>query len=162
MSEPEQPRKTLSLKRPTAPVEADANPSNPASPVSRRPAKRIIRREDLSGVQKAGTIKAPISKPKAKKPPKPRRPTRPAKPAPSQLRLESINASLNAYPAWLHFKPLALGIERQIFQHIAKHSLSASKRVVQKLLFTHTRDARYQQQLAEGITRVNLDGSEAL
>ena len=162
MSEPEQPRKTLSLKRPTIPVDVDTTQTNTPNPVSRRPSKRIIRREDLSGVQKAGTIKTPSSKPKAKKPPKPRRPTRPAKPAPSQLRLENINASLNAYPAWLHFKPLALGIERQIFQHIAKHALSASKRVVQKLLFAHTRDARYQQQLAAGVVRVNLDGSTAL
>lgn len=162
MSEAEKPRKTLSLKRPSAPVETEAAPTNPPSALSRRPAKRIIRREDLSGVQKAGTIKTPSPKPKAKKPTKPRRPAAPKKPAPSQLRLENINASLNAYPAWLHFKPLAIGIERQIFQHIAKHALSASKRVVQKLLFTHTRDARYQQQLAEGVARVNLDGTAAL
>ncbi len=163
MSESDKPRKTLSIKRSTTPppenaaaVHSTANPS-----VSRRPVKRIIRREELSGVQKAGTIKTTPPK-KANKPKPARRSARPSKPAPSSLRLEALNASLNAYSAWLHFQPLALGIERQVFQHIAKHSLSASKRVVQKLLFAHTRDARYQHQLASGTARVNLDGTSAL
>ena len=62
---------------------------------------------------------------------------------------------------WFQFQPLALGIERQIFQHIAKHSLSSSKRVVQRLLHQHTRDRRYLAAVAAGGVRVNLDGTEA-
>ncbi|MEZ5452714.1 MAG: ProQ/FINO family protein [Thiothrix sp.] len=56
---------------------------------------------------------------------------------------------------------MALGIERQIFQHVAAHHLSASKRVVQKLLHQHTRHRAYLQAVGQGGQRFNLNGSEA-
>ena len=75
--------------------------------------------------------------------------------------MENLNASLNGFPVWLQYKPLALGIEKQVFQHIARHRLSGSKRIVQRLLRQHTRDERYLRNLFDDTARFNLDGTEA-
>ncbi len=58
-------------------------------------------------------------------------------------------------------QPLALGIEREVFQHIGKHHLSSSKRVVQKLLYAHTHQRDYLLAVAAGGMRYGLDGQEA-
>ena len=76
---------------------------------------------------------------------------------PSDIRLDNLNASLNAFEVQL----LAIGIEKQVFQHIAEHQWSASKRVVQRLLRGHTRDQRYLQAIQMSGVRFNLDSSEA-
>ena len=154
------PRKTLSLGAKPA-VQTFGDTQTPvAKPTLTRGGKRIVRREDVQGVQKAGTIKT--APPKLKKP-KPKRPHKPRKPqkSPSDIRAKEVNDSLNAYPVWLHYQPLAVGVERQIFQHIAKHALSASKRVVQKMLLRHTTNKRYLAGIVEGAARFNLDGTEA-
>lgn len=153
----DKPRKTLSLKRNTSSSSADA----PAS-VSRRNKRRVIRREDLPSnkLARTGTIKPKPKKPsKAKKPR--RQPAKPKKTPPSDLRAQELNASLNAFAIWRERKPLALGVEKQVFQHIAAYKLSASKRVVQKLLRQHTRHPEYLQAIKHGSTRWNLDGTEA-
>ena len=154
------PKKTLSLK-PKPTVQTSEQHSAPIQkPTLTRGGKRIIRREDVQGVQKAGTIKTAtpkLKKPKPKRPPKPRKPVK----SPSDIRAREVNDSLNAYPVWLHYQPLAVGIERQIFQHIAKHTLSASKRVVQKMLLKHTSHKRYLTGIVENAARFNLDGTEA-
>ena len=124
----------------------------------KRNRKRFIKRDDLSATKLAKT-KAP-PKPAPKKKPKASAPKRPEL-APSAIRLDNLNASLNAFDVWRNFQPLALGIEKAVFQHIAKHSLSASKRVVQNLLHRHTHDRRYLQAIQSGACRFNLDGSEA-
>ncbi|MEZ5450322.1 MAG: ProQ/FINO family protein [Thiolinea sp.] len=55
--------------------------------------------------------------------------------------------------------PLAIGIEREIFQHIARLQLSASKRVVQKLLHRQTHNRRYLESVCAGGVRYHLDGT---
>ncbi|MFZ1570654.1 MAG: ProQ/FINO family protein, partial [Thiolinea sp.] len=79
------------------------------------------------------------------------------------IRMDNLNAALNAFAVWRERKPLALGIERQIFQLIAQQNLSASKRVVQKLLYRHTRNRDYLLKISQGKggQRYNLDGTEA-
>ena len=154
------PKKTLSLGAKPTVQTSEQHPAPIQKPTLTRGGKRIIRREDVQGVQKAGTIKtAPpkLKKPKPKRPPKPRKPVK----SPSDIRAREVNDSLNAYPVWLHYQPLAVGIERQIFQHIAKHTLSASKRVVQKMLLKHTGHKRYLTGIVENAARFNLDGTEA-
>jgi sRNA-binding protein len=57
--------------------------------------------------------------------------------------------------------PLALGIETQIFRHINDLHLSASKRVVNKLLHWHTHNRAYLLAVGRGGMRFNLDGTTA-
>ena len=105
-------------------------------PIKRKP-KKVIRRTDLSA-NKLSTTKAP-PKPKPQKKPKAPYPQKSGT-RPSDIRLDDLNASLCAFKVWREYKPLALGIEKQLFQHIAKNSLSSSKRVVQRLLREHTKN----------------------
>ncbi len=148
------PKKTLTLKR-------TATPAATPTPTLQRGAKRIIRREELSGVQKAGTIKPKQPKQKKPKPNRKRQPPKPKKTPPSELRAKELNDSLNNYKAWRDYQPLALGIEKQLFKHINDLQLSASKRVVQKLLHYHTHNTRYLQNIGAGGVRYNLDGTES-
>lgn len=124
----------------------------------KRSNKRIIRRDQLPA-NKLATTKTPPSKPKPRRKSSatPKAPTT----SPSEIRLEALNASLNGYQVWVKKYPLALGIEKQIFQHIAKHQLSCSKRVVKKLLHRHTRDRSYLQTIKSGEPRHNLSGTKA-
>lgn len=147
----DQPRKTLSIKPKSAPQAA-----NPETKVLTRGNKRIIKREQVQ----ATALAKPKAKVPAKKPNKPRK-TAPKKPlvAPSGIRMDNLNAALNAFVVWREHQPLALGIERQIFQLIAQRNLSASKRVVQKLLYQHTHQRHYLLKVGQGGQRFNLDGS---
>ena len=153
MTDQKKPRTTLSLGRKP---ESDA----PAEPTIQRSRKRIIKRDELPA-SKLAKVKPKAAPPKGRKPAK--KPANKPKPikSPSDLRAEELNASLNAFPVWRDAQPLAHGIEREIFQHIAKHSLSASKKVVQKLLYRHTRRQRYLEGIKTGNHRYHLDGSEA-
>lgn len=154
----DRPRKTLTIKPKTVPTTEQASPFNQETKTVSRANKRIIKREQ---VQSTG-----LGKPKAqvlpKKPKKPRKPA-PKKPlvAPSDIRMDNLNAALNAFAVWRERKPLALGIEKQIFQLIADQHLSASKRVVQKLLYRHTRHRDYLLKISQGKggQRYNLDGT---
>ena len=113
------PKKTLTLKRTATPAATLAvTPAATPTPTLQRGAKRIIRREDLSGVQKAGTIKPKQPKQKKPKPNRKRQPPKPKKTPPSELRAKELNDSLNNYKAWRDYQPLALGIEKQLFKHI--------------------------------------------
>ncbi|TXH72901.1 MAG: Fertility inhibition FinO [Thiothrix sp.] len=150
----EQPRKTLSIKPKTAPaVDTESKPSQETKPLTRGN-KRIIKREQVQATA--------LAKPKAKLPKKQNKPRKPApkKPlvSPSDIRVDNLNLSLNNFEVWRAYQPLALGIEREIFQYVAKHRISASKRVVQKLLKQHTQQASYQQQLSLLQQRYHLDG----
>jgi hypothetical protein len=155
----EKPRSTLSLKRASTPItEAKDSTSKPLQ----RTGKRIIKRDALPTDNLAKPKAKPLNPSQKKRPTKPKARPKP-KPlySPSDLRAQELNASLNGFSVWLQQRPLALGIERQIFQYIAKHSLPASKRVVQKLLHQHTRSKAYLLQIAKGGKRFNFDGSEA-
>lgn len=155
----EKPRSTLSIKRTLAtPKEATDSASKPIQ----RTGKRIIKRDALptASLGKPKANLRPNTKPKRSHKPKAKPKPKPLH-SPSDLRAREVNDSLNAFPVWLQQRPLALGIERQIFQHIAKHSLSASKRVVQKLLHQHTRNKAYLLNIVKGGSRFNLDGTAA-
>ena len=153
---PDKPRQTLTLTRKPASTGTGTTPNGGAV---RRSGKRIITRAELPQVQKPGQPKKPAKKPaKARRP---RQPPKPRKTPPSDLRARELNDSLNAFDVWRNHQPLALGIDKQLFRHIADLHLSASKRVVQKLLHRHTHNRRYLQAVAQGGQRFNLDGSEA-
>ena len=123
----------------------------------KRSRKRIIRRDELPA-NKLSTTKAP-PKPKPKKKPASPAPKKPTI-SPSDIRLDNLNASLNAFDVWREFRPLVIGVEKEVFRHIAKHQLSSSKRVVQRLLRQHTQDERYQRNLKAGDGRYHLDGAK--
>ncbi|MEZ5535341.1 MAG: ProQ/FINO family protein [Thiolinea sp.] len=151
----DKPKKRLSLKQ-----KADTpTPDDNATQSRTRSRKRIILRDDLPAA-KLSTTKAP-PKPKPKKKPKPPAPKKPVI-SPSDIRLDNLNASLNSFDIWRNFQPLMIGIEKDIFRHIAKHQLSCSKRVVQRLLRQHTADERYQRNLKTGMARHHLNGAEAV
>ncbi len=124
----------------------------------KRPRKRIIRREELPANKLSNTKAPPKPKPKPKKATQPTPPKK-AGTSPSDIRLANLNANLNNdSEAWREFKPLAMGVEKEVFRYIAAHHLSASKRVVQRLLRQHTQDERYQRNLKIGGGRYHLDG----
>lgn len=152
----DQPRKTLSIKPKIALTTEQAPTLNQETKAVLRGNKRIIKREQVQ----ATALAKPKAKVPTKKPTKPRK-TAPKKPliAPSVIRMDNLNAALNAFVVWREQQPLALGIERQIFQLIAQQNLSASKRVVQKLLYQHTHQRHYLLKVGQGGARFNLDGS---
>ncbi|MCB1621614.1 MAG: Fertility inhibition FinO [Thiothrix sp.] len=152
----EKPTRTLSIKRKplTLPITPPATENAP--PATRRSGKRIIKRNELPTTRLAKPKAPPKPKPKARKP----NPKKPVK-SPSDLRAEELDASLNGLNVWLERRPLSIGIEREVFQFIARHRLSASKRVVQKLLYRHTRRDQYLRNLGAGGMRYHLDGTEA-
>ena len=158
----EKPRKTLSITRKPASSTAQAENDGNAPTGIKRTGKRIITREQLPDVQKPGIPKKPPKKPnKPTQGKRPRQPPKPKKTPPSELRARELNDSLNRFAVWLQRQPLALGIEKQVFRYIADHHLSASKRVVQRLLYAHTHRRDYLQAVAAGGMRYGLDGQEA-
>ena len=150
----DQPTKRLSLK----PKVVAPDLPNSSLEKRTRSRKRIIRRDELPA-SKLATTKAP-PKPKPKK--KPASPA-PKKPTilPSDIRLDNLNTHLNNYSeAWRDYKPLMIGVEKEVFRHIAKHQLSSSKRVVQRLLRQHTQNERYRRNLKAGSGRYHLNGTK--
>ena len=154
----DQPRKTLSIKPKIASTTEQAYTLNQETKTVSRGNKRIIKREQVQPY----ALAKPKTKVPTKKPTKPRK-TAPKKPvvAPSVIRMDNLNAALNAFVVWREHQPLALGIERQIFQLIVQQNLSASKRVVQKLLYQHTHQRHYLLKVGQGGSRFNLDGTGA-
>ncbi|WP_110690321.1 ProQ/FINO family protein [Thiofilum flexile] len=173
----DQPKKTLKIIRkvvptPTTPIEpTEPDQLTPEQPIQRT-GKRVLTKDKLQEVKpEKGTDfyrarKLPKPKPTDKdaksvaKPARPKPPKKKVKP-PSDIRAKELDASLNGFAMWRERKPLALNFERQVFQHVGKHHLSASKRVVMKLLEWHTANRFYLQAVSEGGKRFNLDGSEA-
>ena len=149
------PKKTLTLTR--KPAGAGATPAGTVS----RSGKRIIRRDDLPNVQRPGKAKPSANKGKPKKPPRKPQPKKQVTP-PSELKMRELNDRLNAFTVWLQYKPLALGIEKDIFRLVnEEHFPGASKKVVQKLLRMHTHHGLYLQAIQQGTVRYSLDGAEA-
>lgn len=150
------PKKTLTITRkPTTP---SASPSGPVQ----RTGKRIIRREELPQVQRAGQGKPKPKPPANAKPKKPRKPPAPKKQVtpPSQLKLRELNDRLNAFRVWFDFHPLAIGIEKDIFRLVNEEQFpGASKKVVQKLLRMHVNHGVYLQNIQSGTDRYHLDGT---
>ncbi len=118
---------------------------NPAQRLTRR-RKRIIRREELPASKLSNTKAPPKPKPKPKKATKPTLPKKPGA-SPSAIRLANLNAHLsNDSEAWREFRPLVIGVEKEVFRYIAA-------------LRQHTQDERYQRNLLAGDGRYHLDGT---
>lgn len=121
--------------------------------IKRKP-KKVIRRTDLAAA-KLSTTKAP-TKPKLKSKPKVAAPKKPGL-TPSAIRLRNLDNDLcAAFEVWREFRPLAIGIEKEVFRHINDQQLSSSKRVTQRLLRHHVQDERYQRNLKAGGGRYHL------
>lgn len=147
------PKKTLSLNK------KPASTTTTTGTISRT-GKRIIRREELSPApaKPANPKGKPTSKPTNKKKPA-RKPTKKPTIAPSDLKAKELNDRLNAFPVWLNFQPLAIGIDKDVFKLVNDEQFSGgSKKVVQKVLKMHTRHGRYLAALLQGGERYQLDG----
>ena len=146
------PKKTLTLnKKPT-----NTTSINTVS----RTGKRIIRREDLNPTpaKPAANKGKPTSKPTNKKKPA-RKPTKKPTIAPSDLKAKELNDRLNAFPVWLNFQPLAIGIDKDLFKLVNDEQFpGGSKKVVQKVLRMHTHHGRYLAALLQGGDRYQLEG----
>ncbi len=159
MTMAEQPDKqTLSLKKEKL---ENTQPPGVALP-RKRSGKRVIRREQLPAQSlaktKAPTLAKPAKKKKPQKAPLTKTPTTP----PSELRMDALDKQLcGAFSIWRDHQPLALGIEKSIFRFIAAQHISASKRVVQKLLKRHTSTRSYRDNILQQAQRYELDGSPA-
>jgi len=126
----EKPRNKLTLKRKPKPdTNAASDDEQPATAITRGKKRRVVIEQPKP---KAGPRKP--TQAKKKKPKKP----------PSTLRLNALDAELGKLSkAWRSHKPLALGIEREVFKAIADGQLSASKRVVRALLRKHCSNPNY-------------------
>ena len=125
-----------------------------------RSGKRIIRREALNPApaKPAPNQGKPTSKPTNKKKPA-RKPTKKPTIAPSDLKAKELTDRLNAFPVWLNFWPLAIGIDKDLFKLVNDEQFSGgSKKVVQKVLKMHTRHGRYLSALIQGGEHYQLDG----
>ena len=158
----DKPRKTLSISRNPSvkPVAAENVLEGQSSerPVART-GKRIITRDQLPQVQRAGK---PKQKPVRTPPAMTRRSqrTEPQKPSsPSVLQAKLFSEQLNNLPIWRERRPLVLGIEQQVFHYFAEQGVDVSRRVMQKMLHYQTHNRLYLQQVQQGGMRYNLDGS---
>ncbi|MDQ5770478.1 ProQ/FINO family protein [Thiothrix subterranea] len=156
----DKPRQTISITR--KPAMPATTTTAPETGVVKRTGKRIIKRDQLPAatLTRPGKFEKPKPKP-AKATRKPRQPPKPPKTPPSDLRARELSDSLNNFTVWRECLPLALGIEKQIFRHIADLHLSASKRVVSKALHYHTHKLTYLLAVGRGGMRFNLDGTDA-
>jgi hypothetical protein len=158
----DKPRQTLSITRKPANIATTTTDTNAGT--VKRTGKRIITRDQLPVARVSigkPTYNKPGAKPKPKATRRPRQPPRPPKTPPSELRARELSDSLNNFTVWRDRLPLAIGIEKQLFRHIADLHLSASKRVVNKLLHWHTHNRAYLLAVGRGGPRFNLDGTEA-
>lgn len=98
-----------------------------------------------------------VPEPEQKQQPKKKKP----KKAPSVLRVNALDAELGKLSkAWRSHKPLALGIEKQIFKAVSDGQLSSSKRVVRALLRKHCLNPNYLRNTIIG-ARYDLSDSES-
>ena len=156
----DKPKKTLTLKRKTT---APSDTTHPTGKPALR-GKRIIKPTPATKPQAKGKPKPP---PKNKAPTKrkpPRKGTKKPLASPSDLKARELNDRhrLNAFPVWLNYQPLAVGIDREIFRLVSQeHFAGASKKVVHKCLKWHTTKTQYLQAVQRGGARYGLDGTPA-
>lgn len=165
------PRKTLTLKRKPAP-----EPSIEATPAvqnfveqssesntreTRLLGKRIIRREEVKSNKPSYN---PKNKPNSTKTKKPinkldTKSNKPTEPSPSEIQAKAMDRFLaDRFEIWLTYKPLALGVEADLYQLMDQNQPPASKRVVQRLLRMHCNHGKYLQAVLDNQQRYNLAG----
>ena len=158
------PRKKLSLSRkpkPTTGASAaaadDGTGTDSTNPVKRSGKRRIVN----TATKPANKPKQAAHYDKSKKRP-PRKNKKKALVSPSDLRAQALDQRLKSFDVWSTYKPLALGIDKRLFQLVNDEAFAgASKKVVQKLLRMHTHHPRYLQGLSRGGLRYSLDGAAA-
>lgn len=169
------PRKTLTLKRkPASEAIADTHPpqqalapstSEPIARETRLLGKRIIRRDEPISSKpsfnkpKPHAAKNKKSHPKTEKSNKPQQST---EPSPSEIQAKAMDRFLaERFEVWQSYKPLALGVEADLYQLMDQNQPPASKRVIQRLLRMHCNHGKYLQAVIDNAQRYNLAG-EAL
>lgn len=163
------PRKTLSLKRKPSSEAPESNSAQPittdnnAEPLTRESrilGKRIIRREETKSTRpthnsntKPNKHKNSFTKTKDAKPAKA------TEPSPSEIQAKAMDRFLaDTFEAWQSYKPLALGVEADLYRLMDQNQPPASKRVVQRLLRMHCNHGKYLQAVVDGQQRYNLAG----
>ena len=162
----DKPRKTLSLKRNDTVTHTHAEKiEHPVNNFTPRPSKRLIKREELSDLQRPGRDKSKAfnkSNVTAKK--------RPFKTEqddlnheaeqPSAQQARRLNVFLNkASKTWRDHCPLILGIEAELGHFLQDYVEPPSRRVLQRVLYYQTNNKRYLMQVLNGEYRYHLDGS---
>lgn len=167
------PRKTLTLKRKPAPEPSSELAAAPPAPVetSAEPAARetrllgkkvIIRREETrpnkpnaNSKNKPNNFKNKTNNPRHQEP----KVDKPTEPSPSEIQAKAMDRFLaERYESWLLYRPLALGVEAELYQLMDQNQPPASKRVVQRLLRMHCNHGKYLQAVADGQQRYTLAG----
>ncbi|MEZ5452314.1 MAG: hypothetical protein R3E93_05765 [Thiothrix sp.] len=153
----DKPRKTLTITRKLSGDTSTATP--PENGAVRRTGKASSHGRNCSNAatRQAETQTKPNKPARANR--KPRQPPKPKKTPPSDIRARELSDSLNAFTVWRTRQPLALGIEKQIFQHIAAHHLLPVSAC--KLPGTSTPITAPTCKPGQGGQRFNLDGTEA-
>lgn len=170
------PRKTLTLKRKLVPDATNNEVSSSASPPTKQtePATRetrllgkriIIRREEAQPNRPKSNTKGKGNLGKNKQPfhkTKDHKPTKTTEPSPSEIQAKAMDRFLaDRFEVWLTYKPLALGVETDLYNLMDQNQPPASKRVVQRLLRMHCNHGKYLQAVLDHQQRYNLAG-EAL
>lgn len=144
-------KKTLSLK-PKPALGADN-----AQATVRRPKKRIIRRSDIPAGKLTSSRKPkpkPAPRNNAKKPE-----SKPLSPG-DQKAIELTALLIERFPAWENYKPLALGVEKTLLTYLNENEIEASKRVVHRVLWHHTHQNQYLENILLDTHRYSLTGEE--
>lgn len=167
------PRKTLTLKRKPAPESSiesvtaqqqtiTDSGSEPLARETRILGKRIIRREEVKPNKSTPHNKGKMGAAKNKNPAykqKQASSNKPEEPSPSETQAKAMDHFLaDRFEVWLSYKPLALGVETDLYQLMDQNQPPASKRVVQRLLRMHCNHGKYLQAVIDGQQRYTLAG----
>lgn len=167
------PRKTLTLKRkPSSEPSTEAIPSsqaniiNASEPLARETrllGKRIIiRREEAKPAKSTPNARGKGQTAKNKQSPhkaKDLKANQATEPSPSEIQAKAMDRFLaDRFEVWLTYKPLALGVEADLYQLMDQNQPPASKRVVQRLLRMHCNHGKYLQAVLDNHQRYSLVG----
>lgn len=140
-------KKILTLK-PKLTLNTDNN--SEANALKRPNKRRVIRREDIVP-ERLATARPPKRSAPIHKPIK--------KLSPAEQQAVDLTAELaGIFPIWAQHKPLAIGIEDALQQHFDQAQIPVSKRVLHRVLWHHTHQKEYLQQILIENQRYSLDG----
>lgn len=140
-------KKTLSLK-PKQLVTSD----NETNALKRPSKRRVVRREDIPAEKLAN------ARPAAKRLSSPPRKVL-KKLTPAEQQAVDLTVQLaEVFPIWEQHKPLALGIEEALQQYFDHEQIPVSKRVLHRVLWHHTHQKEYLQQVLIETQRYELTG----
>ncbi|MEN9432431.1 MAG: ProQ/FINO family [Pseudomonadota bacterium] len=141
----EKEKKTLSLKPKQPTVDAEGTIKRPTK-------RRVVRREDIPAEKLANARPAvkrggfPMKKPIKKLTPA------------EQQAVDLTTQLAEVFPMWAQHKPLALGIEAALQEYFDRAQIPVSKRVLHRVLWHHTHQKEYLQQVLIETQRYELNG----